>query len=78
MNTYSTISPVQSISFFSNFFEDACAYLRLLSSAKLLGIKVIKVRRNNLITYPEPNQKPNLANSGTRDNVNFVLCGRTD
>ena len=48
----SDLFPIQSISFFSNFFEDACAYLRLLSPAKLLGIKVIKVRRNNLLTYP--------------------------
>ena len=42
MNVKSSLFPIQSISFFSNFFEDACAYLRLLSPAKLLGIKVIE------------------------------------
>ena len=53
MNVKACLSPIQSISFFSNFFEDACAYLRLLSPAKLLGIKVIEGRENNQITYPE-------------------------
>lgn len=53
MTIGSTIIKIQSIAFFSNFFEDACAYLRLLSPAKLLGIKVIEGRENNQNTYPE-------------------------
>ena len=51
---------IKYISFYSNFFEDACAYLRLLSPAKLLGIKVIKGRVNNQITYPERARKGDL------------------
>ena len=53
VNSTSIHSSISSICFFSNFFEDACAYLRLLSPAKLLGIKVIEGRVNNQITYPE-------------------------
>ncbi|MHB8194001.1 MAG: glycosyltransferase [Bellilinea sp.] len=44
---------MKSIVFYSNFFEDACAYLRVLGPLKRLGIDIITGKEESGVIHPE-------------------------